>query len=484
MEESSVASLTGQAPPEAATLPPGPAGHDGQPSASAAAPARTMLSYRRRLVRTGRWSAIASRAVRSALDVAALSVAAAVVGLSAPAAVAFVVLTAVAVAPIGPRLSRRVGEDLPRLAGHVALVVVVLALAASLAAPERWLLLAPLALAGLSLSRLGHGLLDGRLAARRGGEPAIIIGAGAAGEVVARTLLERPELGLRPVGFLDTVGVAESERLPAPVLGAPEDLRRVAAGTKARHVIVAFGRVDDAAVARALRESRETSMTVYVVPRLFELGVSGADDLWGLPLVRLRRPAAQAPSWRCKRVLDIGIAATGLVLAAPLFAVVALAVRVSSPGPALYRQERIGQHGRSFELLKFRSMTVNEDGATTWSVADDDRRTPVGRLLRKTHLDELPQLLNVLRGDMSVVGPRPERPAFVARFSEEVPGYAHRHRVPVGLTGWAQVHGLVGDTSLEERVRFDNYYIEHWSLWRDLAILLRTPKTMASSGEE
>ena len=155
-------------------------------------------------------------------------------------------------------------------------------------------------------------------------------------------------------------------------------------------------------------------------------------------------------------------------------ACIALAVRLSSPGPILFRQKRVGQHGELFEMLKFRTLLVNDDSDTTWSVADDDRRTLIGRVLRHTHLDELPQLLNVLSGDMTLVGPRPERPQFVDRFSAETPRYADRHRVPPGVTGWSQVHGLTGDTSIDDRARFDNRFIEDWSLWQEFVILLRT----------
>ncbi len=171
-----------------------------------------------------------------------------------------------------------------------------------------------------------------------------------------------------------------------------------------------------------------------------------------------------------------------LVVTAPLLGGGAVAVRLSSPGPILFRQRRVGRNGRVFELLKLRTMHVNDDADRLWSVAGDPRVTRAGRILRKTGLDELPQLVNVLRGEMSLVGPRPERPLYANRFSAEVPRYGDRHRVPPGITGWAQVHGLRGDTSIGERIRFDNHYIEHWSLWRDLVILLRTAKQVLTGG--
>ncbi|MEU8545231.1 sugar transferase, partial [Streptomyces sp. NPDC048717] len=161
--------------------------------------------------------------------------------------------------------------------------------------------------------------------------------------------------------------------------------------------------------------------------------------------------------------------------ALPVLLLCALAVRLSDGPGVLFRQERVGQHGRLFTLLKFRTLPADEaEAATRWSVAHDRRMSAAGQFLRKTSLDELPQLWNVLRGDMSLVGPRPERPHFVAQFSRVHAGYAARHRMPVGLTGLAQVHGLRGDTSIEDRCRFDNHYIDHWSLWQDVCILLRT----------
>jgi exopolysaccharide biosynthesis polyprenyl glycosylphosphotransferase len=193
----------------------------------------------------------------------------------------------------------------------------------------------------------------------------------------------------------------------------------------------------------------------------------------------VRRAALQLAAWRVKRVVDVTLASAALVALSPVLAVLALAVRLSSPGPVLFRQRRTGQGGREIDVLKFRTLRVNGDADVTWSVDDDPRQTGVGRWLRRLSLDELPQLWNVLRGDMSIVGPRPERPFYVDRFRTTVAGYDHRHRLPVGLTGLAQVHGLRGDTSIAERARFDNFYIEHWSPWLDVRIMLRTVTAVA-----
>jgi lipopolysaccharide/colanic/teichoic acid biosynthesis glycosyltransferase len=181
-------------------------------------------------------------------------------------------------------------------------------------------------------------------------------------------------------------------------------------------------------------------------------------------------------------LFDLVVASLLLALGSPLLAGAALAVAMSSPGPIFFRQKRVGQDGQVFELLKFRTMRVNDDSDTTWSVTEDDRVTPIGGVLRRTCIDELPQLLNVIRGDMSLVGPRPERPFFVDRFSIDVRWYEERHRAPPGVTGWAQIHGLRGDTSIKDRVLFDNVYIDHWSPWQDIVILARTAGSILRNG--
>jgi exopolysaccharide biosynthesis polyprenyl glycosylphosphotransferase len=243
-------------------------------------------------------------------------------------------------------------------------------------------------------------------------------------------------------------------------------------------VIVAFGLVPETELVAVIRRCQSRDVDVWVVPRFFELGLRpharDTHEVWGIPLSRLPRTALRTYQWRVKRAFDFVAASAALVMLAPLSLLVALVVKVSSPGPVFFRQVRIGQRGRPFELLKFRTMRVNDDSLTTWSVASDSRVTPIGRFLRRTCLDELPQFLNVARGDMSLVGPRPERPHFVDIFRGTVRHYDDRHRVPVGLTGLAQVNGLRGDTSIEERAVFDNNYIENWSLWFDITIMFRT----------
>jgi lipopolysaccharide/colanic/teichoic acid biosynthesis glycosyltransferase len=192
-------------------------------------------------------------------------------------------------------------------------------------------------------------------------------------------------------------------------------------------------------------------------------------------------PASHVVNSAAKRALDILGALLGLVLAAPLLAVFALAVRLEGGPGVIFRQERVGLGGATFTLLKLRSLRpVGAEGDTTWSIAHDDRIGPVGRLIRKTSIDELPQLWNVLRGDMSLVGPRPERPHFADQFARTIPGYAERHRVVPGLTGLAVTKGLRGDTSITERARFDNLYIDTWNLALDIKILFQTVRQVAT----
>jgi exopolysaccharide biosynthesis polyprenyl glycosylphosphotransferase len=219
---------------------------------------------------------------------------------------------------------------------------------------------------------------------------------------------------------------------------------------------------------------------VRVVPDLlqhitFRAGVS---DLDGLPVVHLTQVPLTGWAGLVKRSLDIAISAGALIVASPLLGAIAAAIRIEDGGPIFYRQVRMGLDGRPFDIVKFRSMNVGaeDDSGPTWAVQDDPRRTRVGRLLRRTSLDELPQLWNVLRGEMSLVGPRPERPEFVQAFKDQFPQYMLRHRVRSGITGWAQVHGWRGNTSLTKRIEYDLYYIENWSLALDLKILWLTAK--------
>jgi len=305
----------------------------------------------------------------------------------------------------------------------------------------------------------------------------LLLGCGTMAGSLATNLLAHPEYGLQPEGMLDGDPLLCGEDRPVPLLGGYDALSTVLVRHAIDVVVVTYGSSDEQSMVNLLRACDRLSCEIYFVPRLYELHSVTKDTevLWGLPLVRLRRAPFRARGWSVKRLSDIAISATALLLLSPILLLCAVLSRLDT-GSVLFRQIRIGLDGRPFTLLKFCTMRplTDAEAATRWNIGDDDRVHPIGRLLRSTSLDELPQLLNVLRGDMSLVGPRPERPFFVDEFSRQFPWYLARHRVPVGLTGLAQVHGLRGDTSIADRARFDNFYIENWSMWGDIKIMIRT----------
>ncbi|MGY1809453.1 exopolysaccharide biosynthesis polyprenyl glycosylphosphotransferase [Blastococcus sp. SYSU D00669] len=326
-----------------------------------------------------------------------------------------------------------------------------------------------------------------RAARRRGRlqQQVLLLGAGTVAGGLASSLLAHPEYGLRPAGLLDDDPLLCLEERPVPVLGMYRDLNRVLVEHAIDVVIVSFGRVPEPSLVDMLRACDRLSCEIFFVPRLYELHAVTRDTevLWGVPLVRIRRAPFRTGTWTVKRVADVVLAGLALALLAPVLVVCAALARWET-GAVLFRQTRIGLDGRPFTLLKFCSMRPSgeQESRTRWCIADDGRLGPAGRLLRRTSLDELPQLWNILRGDMSLVGPRPERPFFVDEFTRQFPWYMARHRVPVGLTGWAQVHGLRGNTSIADRARFDNFYIENWSIWGDIKIMMRTVGQVLSAG--
>jgi exopolysaccharide biosynthesis polyprenyl glycosylphosphotransferase len=319
--------------------------------------------------------------------------------------------------------------------------------------------------------------------------PTLILGAGVIGEHLVKRLTSDRSYGLRPVGFLDSDPMPTSGYSSAatvPVLGGPEHLADAIRLTGARRVILAFSSEPDHVLVDKVRECEALGVEVSLVPRLFETINDRAilDHVGGLPLISLRPTNPRGWQFTIKHAVDRTLAALALLVLSPLMGAIALAVRLSSPGPALFRQRRVGRDGRAFDVLKFRTMRqvdtdpdaefVPPEGCAPGGIEGEDRRTALGRWLRSTSLDEVPQLINVLRGEMSIVGPRPERPQFAARFGEEVKRYDDRHRVRSGITGWAQVNGLRGQTSIADRVEWDNYYIRNWSLRLDFKIMMLT----------
>jgi len=310
----------------------------------------------------------------------------------------------------------------------------------------------------------------------------VVVGAGELAEEVIERIQGHPEAGLR------VLAVASDDPTRRVVRGVPvktsygelkEHLsRQRAAGQRIDHVILALPREESHQLEKVLASLDDDVASVQLVPDLRHLLTlrSAVEDLEGLPVIGLRESPFVGMAAVRKRAFDLALAGTALVLCSPLLGAVALAVWLGSGRPVLYAQERMGLDGRLFHMLKFRTMQAGAEDETgpVWAQASDPRRTSLGRWLRRTSLDELPQLWNVLRGEMSIVGPRPERPVFIEQFRHEVPGYMLRHKVKAGMTGWAQVHGWRGDTSLHERIEHDIHYIQNWSVALDVRILLLT----------
>ncbi|BCB84186.1 UDP-phosphate galactose phosphotransferase [Phytohabitans suffuscus] len=305
---------------------------------------------------------------------------------------------------------------------------------------------------------------------------AIIIGAGPVGVELARLLRRYPRYGLRFAGLVDADMPTESGA--PPLLARLDDLDTTIAMVEAEVLVLADAVVPEAALMEVLRRPACASCDLWVVPRLWGSHAQGRmpDHIGAIPVVQARHTMLSGPRWAAKRASDIVFAVLALSLLSPILVLCAIATFFDGGRGVFFRQERIGRYGKRFQVIKFRTMRPldEHESQTNWSIAGDRRIGPIGRFMRRTSLDELPQLWNILRGDMTVVGPRPERPYFVEKFSAEHPDYAMRHRVPVGLTGLAQVSGLRGDTPISDRARFDNYYIENWSLWLDVKVLLRT----------
>ncbi len=305
----------------------------------------------------------------------------------------------------------------------------------------------------------------------------LIIGADDVGRMIAQRIRQSPRLGYEVVGFIDDTPDRRSAA-GLPVLGPISSLKQVIRSEGVEEVVIALPEAPREQILDLIYECEHEHVLIKVFPDVFQIMATELTigDLNGLPMLTVRDVALRGWRLSLKRALDVVGSAIGLILLSPFFLLLSLLIKLDSPGPVFYSQVRMGLDARPFPVLKFRSMRVGAEDQTgpVWATRDDDRKTRLGSFLRRTSVDELPQLINVLLGDMSLVGPRPERPVFVEQFRQVVPRYMDRHREKAGLTGWAQVNGLRGDTSIVERTKYDLYYIENWSLLLDIKILLRT----------
>ena len=322
-------------------------------------------------------------------------------------------------------------------------------------------------------------LLERRWRAGIGLKRVLIAGAGDLGRLVADRILQHRELGYQVIGFVDDrAGGDHIGYRGLPLLGTLGEVGDISQREKIDHLYVALPLEEHSKLLDLVEITSRECIDIKVVPDLLQFIALRArlEDLDGLPVINVNDVPLQGFNAWVKRVLDILLSAVALAIIAVPLAIIAILVKWTSPGPVFYRQERMGLDGKAFNVYKFRSMYVDAEETTgpVWARDNDPRATPLGRWLRRFDLDELPQFWNVLRGDMSIVGPRPERPFFVEQFKHRIPQYMLRHKVKAGITGWAQVNGWRGNTSLEKRIEYDLYYIENWSVTLDLKIMWLT----------
>jgi len=307
---------------------------------------------------------------------------------------------------------------------------------------------------------------------------AVVLGGGELAAEVVHRIRSRPDVGIQILGVVGDKRDEQANIGGVPWLGGYADLRAVLDRHTIDQVILALSYEDQARLGGLLEAVGDEPVTIHVVPDLFRFASlrGGVEEFEGMPFIHLRDSPLHGWSQVAKRGFDVVFSLAVLVGLSPLLALIAAGVKVTSRGPVLFRQERMGLDGQRFHMLKFRTMRDDAEADTgpVWTSVSDPRRVPFGAVLRRFSLDELPQFANVLRGEMSVVGPRPERPVFVEHFRRTVPGYMLRHKVKSGLTGWAQVNGLRGNTSLEKRIEYDLEYIERWSFAFDLKIIALT----------
>lgn len=328
----------------------------------------------------------------------------------------------------------------------------------------------------LTIGRMVHARIQWRAQAMGlGDDRVLLVGAGEVGRMILQKIITNPKLGFQVVGIIDN-GNRRSV-LNVPVIGSIADIPRVIDEYAVDEVIIGLPESSHQEIVGIISLCEREKVGIRVFPDVFQIMASEVTigDLGGLPLLTIRDVALQGWRLTLKRGMDILVSAAGLVLLSPFMLFIALLIKLDSPGAVFYSQERMGLDARPFRMIKFRSMRQDaEQQGPGWTTEDDPRRTKLGAFIRRFNIDELPQLINVLVGDMSLVGPRPERPIYVEQFRQRIPRYMDRHREKAGMTGWAQVNGLRGDTSIAERTKYDLWYIENWSLTLDIKIILRT----------
>ena len=304
----------------------------------------------------------------------------------------------------------------------------------------------------------------------------LIVGGGRVARDITNKIRKRPDLGYNIVGIVDR-GEPRGRMLGYPFIGKYEDIPHLIDELQVEQVIVALSDAKRAELVELITLCQRGQVDIKVYPDIFSYmaGDLNVDDLGGTPLLTVRDIALRGWKLSLKRGLDLFGATVGLILLSPFMMLTAFLIRLESKGSVFYGQIRMGLDGRPFPMIKFRSMRFDAElTGQTWTVEDDPRVTRLGRFMRRTNWDEFPQLINVLVGHMSLVGPRPERPMYVRQFRDQIPRYMERHREKAGMTGWAQVNGLRGDTSIAERTTYDLWYVENWSLWLDIKIIIRT----------
>ncbi len=308
----------------------------------------------------------------------------------------------------------------------------------------------------------------------------ILVGYSRAAEEYIDRIVQNPQWGYRIMGILDDNVPTGTLYRNVEVLGATESLSYILDGNNPDEIAITLGLNEYYKLERIVAMCEKSGVHTKFIPDYSNIIPTKpyTEDILGLPVINIRHvPLSNTFNMMVKRSMDVVGSLVCIVLFSPVMLLAAIAVRVSSPGPLIFKQERVGLHNQPFQMYKFRSMEVQSkaDEKKGWTIKNDPRVTPVGRFIRKTSIDELPQLFNVLKGDMSLVGPRPERPQFVEKFREEIPRYMIKHQVRPGMTGWAQVNGYRGNTSIKKRIEHDLYYIENWSVGLDIKILLMTP---------